>query len=355
MNKPAEAEASATRRLGDFVGNRELLRLLSGRNFPQASIFHGPAGVGKRTLALLLAARFNCRGPSAQELCGRCSSCVKAASGNHPDIRIYQTEKSSLRVDLMREMNQEVQFRPFEGRLRFFLIDEAEKLTEEAANSILKTLEEPPETSRIILITPFPDQLLATIRSRCQSFRFAPLNREEVLSYLNGRGDLDDREFRAAYSLGSIGRALSLPVETTRERRDRMLDLLAAWLKRPAFETVLRRTEKDAPLKTRPGVLEALFLLRLIGCDLYFLQARTPERVVNSDKMEQLNALTAGLSIPWLRDFLQALSRAETDVQKNVNPLLCFETLWLELTSPAEGGATQQAGIAFEIRARGSK
>lgn len=344
MNEPAGATVRATRRLGDFVGNREQLRLLSGRTFPQASIFHGPSGVGKRTLALLLAAHSNCRNPSEQEICGRCTSCVKAMTGNHPDIRIFQTEKSSLRVDLMREMNQEVQFRPFEGRLRFFLIDEAEKLTEEAANSILKTLEEPPETSRIILITAFPEQLLATIRSRCQLFRFAPLDREEILSYLSGRADLEDREFRAAFSLGSIGKALSLEVEPTRERRDRMLDMFAAWLERPTFETVFRRTERDAPLKTRQGVLEALLLLRLIGCDLYYLLAKTPERVVNSDRMEQLVTLAAELSIPWLRNFLQTLSGAETDVQKNVNPLLCFETMWLELTRPAEGNATRKKG-----------
>ena len=139
----------------DLLGNEAVLDLLRSGRLPQASVFSGPEGIGKKTSALLLASLANCKAPSGNDLCGRCNSCLKVEGGNHPDIRLYQPEgaSDSIKIEVMREMNREAQYRPFEGNLRFFIIDEAEKMNEAAANSILKTLEEPPETSRLILIS----------------------------------------------------------------------------------------------------------------------------------------------------------------------------------------------------------
>jgi len=150
-------------RLRDFVGNQRLVEILRRGRLPGASLFTGPEGVGKKTLALSLSALANCKEGSEDELCGTCSSCVKEAAGHHPDIRLFQPHKNLIKIDTMRELNREVRFRPFEGRLRCFIIDQAETLTEEAANCILKTLEEPPDTSRIILISSFPHRLLPNL------------------------------------------------------------------------------------------------------------------------------------------------------------------------------------------------
>ena len=326
-------------RLRDFVGNQQMVQILRRGQLPQASLFTGPEGVGKKTLALSLAALANCKGGTEEELCGTCPSCVKEAAGHHPDIWLFQPHKNLIRIgkdardpNTMRQLNREVQFRPFEGRLRFFIIDQAETMTEEAANCILKTLEEPPETSRIILITSFPHRLLPTIRSRCQTFPFHPLGRETILSYLEDHLTKDHLEMRASLAEGSIAIALSLDLEETLEQRDRMLGLLTSWCEQESFEALYKQCEQlplRSELKTREGVWRYLNLLHRIGEDLYFLQVETPERIVNRDRLEDLQKLSEGVELNWVRDFLYHVDRARWDIDHYVNPLMCFETLWL--------------------------
>ena len=323
-------------RLRDFVGNQRMVQFLRRGQFPQASLFTGPEGVGKKTLALSLAALANCKGGTEDELCGMCSSCVKEATGHHPDILLFQPHKNLMRIDTMRELNREVQFRPFEGRLRFFIIDQAETMTEEAANCILKTLEEPPETSRIVLISSFPHRLLPTIRSRCQAFPFHPLGREEILRYLKDHLTEDHLEMRASLAEGSIAVALRVDLEETLEQRDRMLGLLTSWCGQESFEALYKQCEQPplrSELKTREGVRHYLNLLQRIGEDLYFLQVDTPERIVNQDRLEDLQKLSEGVELNWVRDFLCHVDRARWEIDHYVNPLMCFETLWLMSSS----------------------
>ena len=323
-------------RLRDFVGNQRMVQFLRRGQFPQASLFTGPEGVGKKTLALSLAALANCKGGTEDELCGMCSSCVKEAAGHHPDILLFQPHKNLMRIDTMRELNREVQFRPFEGHLRFFIIDQAETMTEEAANCILKTLEEPPETSRIVLISSFPHRLLPTIRSRCQAFPFHPLGREEILRYLEDHLTEDHLEMRASLAEGSIAVALRVDLEETLEQRDRMLGLLTSWCGQESFEALYKQCEQPplrSELKTREGVRHYLNLLQRIGEDLYFLQVDTPERIVNQDRLEDLQKLSEGVELNWVRDFLCHVDRARWEIDHYVNPLMCFETLWLMSSS----------------------
>jgi len=326
-------------RLRDFVGNQQMVEILRRGQLPQASLFTGPEGVGKKTLALSLAAMANCKGDTEDDLCGTCSSCVKESAGHHPDIRLFEPHKNVIHIgedsrdpNTMRELNREVQFRPFEGRLRFFIIDQAETMTEKAANCILKTLEEPPETSRIILITSFPHRLLPTIRSRCQAFPFHPLGREEILPYLEDHLTEDHLEMRASLAEGSIAVALGLALEETLEQRDRMLEVLTSWCGQESFEALYSQCEQlplRSELKTREGVRRYLNLLQRLGEDLYFLQVDTPERIVNQDRLDDLQKLSEGVELNWVREFLYHVDRARWDIDHYVNPLMCFETLWL--------------------------
>lgn len=320
--------------LRDFIGNRRLLELLRPRQLPQASLFAGPEGVGKKTLALALAGLSNCREPVELDLCGRCSSCVKAAAGHHPDIRLFQPERNLIRIDSMREMSREAQFRPFQGKLRFFIVDQAEKMNEEAANSILKTLEEPPDTSRIVLVSAFAQLLLPTLRSRCQIFSFQPLTRAQTEELLRNRCPPQETGLRAAFSEGSIGKALSLDLKELLAARDRMLKLLLGWFERRSFAAVFEAAE-SAPLrselKNREITLRYLDLLRQLCEDLYFLLVGTPERVVNCDRVVELEQLSRGVDLDWLRKFLYHTERSRWEVEHYGNPLICFETLWLKV------------------------
>lgn len=322
-------------KLQEFVGNRQTRELLRRKSPPPASLFAGPAGVGKKTLALTLAALANCRSPEGEDICLRCASCIKTLEGNHPDIRLIQPEKNVLEVETMRKFNREAQYRPFEGRLRFFIIEPAEKMSEAAANCILKTLEEPPETSRIVLITAFPNRLLTTIRSRCQLFSFHPLEQKTLEEYLRERFERKEAEARAAFSGGSIGAALALDLKQMLGDRDRMLDLLVSWRAKRSFETIYSYCEQpplQSDLKKRDRVRSYLEQLELLGEDLYFLLVGTPERVINRDRVADLEQLVQHLDLRWVDNFLYHLDQSKWEVDHYVNPLMCFETLWLMST-----------------------
>ena len=319
-------------KLQDFVGNEVLVNLLRRVALPPASLFLGAHGVGKTTLALGLAAVANCKNGSSGDFCCDCGSCLKIASGNHPDVLLFEPGGTSISIEAMRHLNRESQFYPYQGKIRVFIVDQADKLTQEAANSILKTLEEPPATSHIVLTTSFPELLLPTIRSRCQKFRFSRLSRDEVKSYLEARFEAEEVSGRAAFSNGSIGKALSLDLPTIRDDRDLMLDLLAGWEEGESFEKLFQACQADplrGELKRRDRVVHYLDLLRLLAEDLYFIRVETEQRIINHDRLQRLHPLANRLQLDWIREFLYHVGEARSDVEKYVNPLICFETLWL--------------------------
>ncbi|MGH9429811.1 MAG: ATP-binding protein, partial [Terriglobia bacterium] len=162
----------------DFLGNRSILetvrnQLATGR-LRHSMLFAGVAGIGKWTLAQFIAKACNCV-RLQNDFCNSCPSCQRISENAHPDVTNVAPDGQFIKIDQMRSLSREVFFRPFEGKRRVFIVDEAEKFRDESANSILKTLEEPPDTSILILVTSRPNDLLPTLRSRCQMDRFAPL------------------------------------------------------------------------------------------------------------------------------------------------------------------------------------
>jgi DNA polymerase III subunit delta' len=327
--------------MSDFVGNERLVGLLIRRGLPQSSLFVGPDGVGKKTLALALARLAHCKAGPQDWPCGHCSSCLKAKSGNHPDITLVEPVKNTIRIDTMRQLSQEAQYRPFQGAVRIFIVDQADRMTEEASNSILKTLEEPPSTSKLVLVTAYPERLLPTIRSRCQTFMFHSLSRHEIEDYLTRRQVAGDTRLRAAFAGGSIGSALALDLESTIADRDLMLGLLVQWRRSECFETIFTQAERDplrSDLKNRERVARLLEVLQNLAEDLYYLQVSTPERVVSRDRQQQLEDLSRSLSLDWLRTFIYHVVQSRWEVDRYVNPLMCFETLWLKSRSGRVNG-----------------
>ena len=321
--------------LSDIVGNRHLIDLLVRSRLPQSALFAGPEGIGKRTIATLLAARENCRNPSSDDLCGSCPSCTKTLSGFHPDIRFYPAEEpaNTIGIDEIRGINQEAQYLPFEGNQRAFIIDRAERMTPEAQNALLKTLEEPPSTSHLFLVTSYPQRLLTTIRSRCQMLNFRPLHRQEIEAFLKGHTQLDEPELRASFAGGSLGEALILDLKALLGRRDRVLGLLEAWFADESFEAVFSHTEGrewSGLVKKRDSVAQLLDLVQSLCYDIHFQLVGTPERIVNRDCTGAIEGLARQTSDPLqLHHLLEAVVEARRDIERYVNPQMCFETLWL--------------------------
>src|SRR6266852_955644 len=235
-----------------LIGNEEvkesLQRLLAGGRVPGSMLFTGDEGIGKKLFALELAKALNCRHRNGVEACDECSSCKRISRSTfppfgkddddkgrmiwseHADVAMVRPFKQIIRVPPMRELEREANFRPFEGAARVFVVEDADYMNDQAANALLKTLEEPPPTSHLILTTANPTALLATIRSRCQIIRFGPIPAEEIEQFLINEKKVPaaDAALLARTSRGSIGRALAADVEDYRERRNEMLSVLNA-------------------------------------------------------------------------------------------------------------------------------
>ena len=211
----------------DVIGHRRLVSLLSraiaGGGLPPSLIFSGPPGVGKRLVADGVAQAVNClaprvhvlaqadpRAPFEYDACGACAACTRIARGVHPDVVVIGPgESGSIKIDQIRDLIDRAAYRPFEGRRRAVIVDDADTLVFAAQSALLKTLEEPPSASMFMLITARPDMLLPTVRSRCPNLRFQPLGPDAVAEALVTRGSTD-AEARAIATTadGSIGRAL---------------------------------------------------------------------------------------------------------------------------------------------------
>ncbi len=200
-------------KLEEIVGQPKAIRLLNealeSDRLPHAYLFVGPEGVGKETTALALFFKLVCHKGSA---CGECKGCKKFLRGVHPDIEIIKPSGKSIKIDQIRALESKLHFVPLESSRRLILITEADLLTREAANSLLKSLEEPPLYTLFVLLAPSPDVLLPTIVSRCQMIRFHPIPADLISEVLIKHFDkLPEEAFGlSVLSQGSIGRALRL-------------------------------------------------------------------------------------------------------------------------------------------------
>jgi DNA polymerase III subunit delta' len=258
----------------DVIGHRQLVRLLSRSvlrdTLPPSLLFAGPAGVGKRLTALATAQALNCvetgsgvvfNGLSAEndsrphfDACGVCPACARIARNVHPDVLLIEPgDTGSIRIDQVRDAIDRAAYRPFDGRRRVVIIDDADALVVPAQNALLKTLEEPPPSSVFFLVTSRPDALLPTVLSRCPRLRFRPLSVQDVARALVARGQSEAAAHAvAATAGGSVGQALEASAEALVEARDVAQQVLAH---AAASDDPRRRVEgaKDLLAKTGAG------------------------------------------------------------------------------------------------------
>ena len=205
-----------------------LKRALANKTLAHAYLFSGEEGIGKKMAALALAAAVNCGEAGPEGGCGVCPSCRKIASLGHPDVHILVPDGDEIKIDQVRQTQADLSLKPFEGAKKILIIDGAERMNAASSNAFLKTLEEPPGDTLIILVTAMPQSLLPTIRSRCQEIRFHPLPRRTLAQALMQRRELSEGDawFLAALAQGSMGRGLSMDVDQEKAARD---EVMALW------------------------------------------------------------------------------------------------------------------------------
>jgi DNA polymerase-3 subunit delta' len=308
-------------------------RLLLGRSLASdrlahAYLFRGPDGVGKQLFARSLAAAVNCRQTEGLEACGICPSCKKFRSGNHPDFHVISPEKGTIKIDRIRELIRLLSYAPYESGMRVVLLEDIHTMRQEAANSLLKTLEEPPADNLLILTAETTRDLLGTISSRCQTIPFYSLNQEDTVAILREQvPELDEKAARllARLSEGRPGQALLLHKSDIVTTWQELTTLLNDSPLDPARDVghLLRGAEKMATLKEELPSL--LGLLRLWIRDL--LAGSCQER----DTPPTNGTLSKSWNFNQLFAKLQAINRAEQELARNCNRALVCEVLLFKL------------------------
>lgn len=208
-----------------------LARTLGRGALPPSLLFCGPDGVGKRLVARLVAQSLNCLAAGGFDPCGACPACRRIAAGTHPDVLVEEPgDTGVIKIEPVRALVAAAAYRPFEGRRRVIVIDDAHGLTTDAQDALLKSLEEPGPSTVFILVTSKPETLLPTVRSRCARLLFGRLSAEEVAKALVERRHFEAEEAHAiaAVADGSLGRALEAGTEGYLEARSAALTALEA-------------------------------------------------------------------------------------------------------------------------------
>jgi DNA polymerase III subunit delta' len=326
-----------------------LKRMLESGRLPGALLFAGEEGVGKKLFALEIARALNCRTPKNNEACGECPSCVRTGKINypesddpddwnqiiwtdHPDVGLVVAPKRVLRVEQMRQIEKEANFRPFEGKARVFLIDEADKLNDASANALLKVLEEPPKTSHLILITARPAMLLPTILSRCQMIRFSPLTPDEIENHLvkNEKVDTKTARLRARAAGGSMGRALSGDLVTFTSQRKAMLKVLNALAVSDDRAQLLRSAEQLTEAQYKEEFEERLDVLETLIRDAWMLSLGVQSnQVVNEDLLDELKVISKNIDPSRAADWILQIEDLREQLIVNVNRKVTTDALFL--------------------------
>lgn len=315
----------------DHNRQKQVLRqALKNQRLAHAYLFEGPDGVGKKLMALALARALFCE---TGEGCGECTACRKVDHLNHPDLHLLSAERTQIKIDQVRKIQQELALRPLEADVRICLIDGAETLNPAAANALLKTLEEPLPGTFLILLSSKPEMLLDTIRSRCQRLRFNRLPRARLAEILEHRLELSEQEAQvmAALTDGSFKKAFGNNRDLYLVRRKQLINSLVSLSTGSIFPLFELAHELADDKETLPEILD---IFQSFYRDLLLLLHARPEKdLVNIDMRETLYSQVRTEQATGLLKKLAALDKARFHLQRNVNRQLAMETMLMEVTA----------------------
>ena len=345
----------------DFHGNAEIVHrlrdMLARGHFPHAVVLAGGAGSGKYTLARMLAQTLNCLTPPKSDglpdFCGTCANCTRIAQAadldarfaeavearenlretdkketrlfvqTHPDVLVIPPDPPQMliKVDQVRRVIETIYYRPAEGRERVYIFTDS-AFMKEAANSLLKVLEEPPEFATIFLLAENPGELLPTIRSRSMVFTLAALPAEEIerdLEKHHPEWKAAQRALVARLSEGAVGRARSFDLAAYTAARDHALAILKSALRGGEHSELFKITESYRPGAEGREKTEALIrTLYSLLRDLVFIDSGAPELVRNTDIAAELKRLAESADFDWITAASDRLSEVERGMRRNL-------------------------------------
>ncbi len=307
-----------------------LRQFLAAGRIPHALLLHGIPGTGKLKVAITLAQALNCLDETIHDdACGQCIACRKIERGNHPDLFFVKPEGQFIRIAKIREIQEKMLFKPMEARVQMFIMTDADRMNSEAANALLKTLEEPLSKNIIILTTARLYQLPLTIVSRCQQLRFNPLPKDRVTAYLvKVRGlAVDLAEEIALLSGGSIGKAEKMQSQSEKSKQE---ELLALFLKKPSAARLGSFTERFGQEKEEI-VDNLLFWKSLLRDVLVYKTSHADDLLINAFGREAISCYAGRTEEKTILKQIDLLDKTIWAIEHNANKQLTLDTLLIKI------------------------
>jgi len=331
----------------EIVGQAKVISLLQ-RSLEKDAVAHaylliGPPHVGKMTMALDLAKALNCE--ASEPPCGECASCQKIASGKHADVQVIalgsngtpveNKPQAEISIDQIRQMQHSASLPPFAGRYKVFIVDEAELLSNEAANCLLKTLEEPVAKMLFMLLTKNERLLPSTVISRCQRLELAPLTVTEVETALTNRWGVEreQAELLARLCHGCLGWALSAIQDSSllHQRSDRLKKLINA-IDADYEERFDYAFQLATQFSQNRGDFQKILGLWLDWWrDLLLAKIDHSDLATNVDMLEALANRAREYTLSQIRDAISSIQAVGEQLKQNANPKLALEVLMLNI------------------------
>ena len=333
--------------LGQDRPKRTLNKALRSGRIPSSYLFYGHESVGKKLTAIEVCKALNCKALGPVDSCDKCSSCIKIEKCIHPDLFMLEPKKSSpngreaiLKIDVIRELQKKLVYLPYEGHTKVAIINNAECMNPQAANSFLKTLEEPPSQTLIILIASNPYQLLPTIASRCQGIQFYPLPTEAIKKIIShhlgseaGGSQPEEVELRSRRSMGQVARALEEDLLEASQYRKELIGLISV-VSFKRMDQVFQWTKTRA--RRADHIQPILDELSSILRDVALIKTgRETSALINKDLRRQLEVLALQKSIPALLAMFEAVQNTKVALKANANTQLALENMFINFCEAA--------------------
>lgn len=331
---------------GNEVAVEHLRRAVSTGNVRHALLISGPESVGKATIAEALLKALSCMNPPISgDFCGECRSCRKIDRGVHPDLQRFDlaaqaataersgSKNTSITIDTAREIRSAAAMRPIEGRWRAVVLDDAESMQEVAQEALLKTLEEPPPSMLLILLTNDLDVLLPTIQSRCQVIELQPVSSKAIESMLVARGAPDEQASDLAQLAQGLPGWAIRALEEPKVAAVRLNDVEQAigWIGANAYERLVQAVRRaDLFAKSRIDTLAQLGVLLSVWRDAMLLKTGLTDRVTYRVLADRLAELSARWTLTDLHRALRSVQICIRDLETNVRPRLAMEAMVLQ-------------------------
>ncbi|NLI57383.1 MAG: DNA polymerase III subunit delta' [Clostridium sp.] len=320
----------------DIIGQNEVISRLraqiKNKKVGHAYIFSGPKGIGKKTVAKIFASLAICQNSSGDENCGTCQACRLFRGGSNPDFYHIKTEKNTIGVEEIRSMQKDVYIKPLYSPKKVYLIEEAEKMTVQAQNCLLKTLEEPPLYAIIIMTTSNYQSLLETIRSRSVIYNFKKNTFEEVKKYLinNGQLDINEASFIASYADGVIGKAKELLESSEfKELREKTIEILLKLNEKKLIDIFFAY---DFFEENKEKIEEILDIMLTFYRDILIAKKFGNEKMlINLDKKDIILRNQNNFSTENIYKNIEVIDDLRNNIKKNVNYQLAVEVMLMKL------------------------